>query len=938
MTGHRRRGVAVVLTVILVVSAVGGVPLAAAAPTVPSDAPAVNVTAETQTPGETTNVTAAYNVTGVVGGTDVGVNVSDHTGVLDSNTTVSTAEGRANLTLPAWAGGGARRVNVSVYDTSTGDTAASNVTVVGSNTNVTVESYSVSKTTVDAGETFTVDATLNNTGSTQATYNATVYAADGSTAALNRTEYTLTGDTTKQISLRVSYPRSYAESSWNLTLNDEPSRSVWVNTPPASVSVPNVSTTAGTSADVTVTYDTGRVDLADANLTLSGPDGLLDHTSLSEPSGTATLTVPASAASAVGEFRVRAALVNDSTGFPVESNVSYVNVTGDSRVTEYTVNATDLVRSNTYGATVTVNNTGLDAEEVALRVYGGSNALRPVGDRTVTVDANAERSYDVTFTYPGSAATGTRSLTVNDESSTAVQLAPLARVASYSVVSGPTNETALDLSTTDPSSPNGLLQFGLRNSSPESAWVQDLNGTGLTNDSRVKVVLEVDHSYDPGALVATAENVSWTVTNESDHYRVEVTGEPTESQFMEGAPSIDEWDSLSESEDRADTSFEPMFSLAFVPDASLTNENLSGMTVATDAQTFSFPRYTTDSDGTPHLQIDLAAPHQTVDGTVNTGRYEATLPKPLVDEWGVDAADLDATYEGSARSLNPTTNADGSVDIGFDVGYSKGTVDVSPADPDGGSASLTVSSGSTGSSSSAGSSSSSDDDLDSSTTGFGSAVASATDRGASVSAANLRAGETVRANFDDAVRTENVSVSDLSFTVGADAESVSVDVSASDAPPAATPALDRGPALGYVEVAHADDAPLDAGTFRFGVSSARLDELGVDPSAVRLYRHHDGEWRELDTRHLGNGVYEADTPGFSVFAVGTAGADVTTTTTAPATTTAAAGDETTTAGPSGTTTADADATETTTRSFPGFGVLAALAAVLAAAVALRRRE
>jgi len=78
---------------------------------------------------------------------------------------------------------------------------------------------------------------------------------------------------------------------------------------------------------------------------------------------------------------------------------------------------------------------------------------------------------------------------------------------------------------------------------------------------------------------------------------------------------------------------------------------------------------------------------------------------------------------------------------------------------------------------------------------------------------------------------------------------------------------------GYVTVTHnLEPEDITRATFEFSVRHARLEELGVAPENLTLYRQADG-WTALPTDYLGaNGTearFEATSPGFSSFAVGT---------------------------------------------------------------------
>jgi len=107
---------------------------------------------------------------------------------------------------------------------------------------------------------------------------------------------------------------------------------------------------------------------------------------------------------------------------------------------------------------------------------------------------------------------------------------------------------------------------------------------------------------------------------------------------------------------------------------------------------------------------------------------------------------------------------------------------------------------------------------------------------------------------------------------------VTLDVSASDAPPADTAAVGSDAVL-YLNVSESvsEDA-LGEVTFDFTVTESRLAATDTDPSDVSLWRLHDGEWGQLDTRVVGQDGdtyrFEATSPGLSVFAVRAGAANV----------------------------------------------------------------
>ena len=114
------------------------------------------------------------------------------------------------------------------------------------------------------------------------------------------------------------------------------------------------------------------------------------------------------------------------------------------------------------------------------------------------------------------------------------------------------------------------------------------------------------------------------------------------------------------------------------------------------------------------------------------------------------------------------------------------------------------------------------------------------------------------------------------------------------------PPSDKG-TVGYINVDHsASDEAVGEVRFNFRVTQARLDERGISPDEVVLYRYSGGEWTALETEPAGTAPdgslrFRAVSPGLSVFAIGSRAAQVTTT--AEPTTTEAPPETTTEAPP-----------------------------------------
>jgi PGF-pre-PGF domain-containing protein len=123
-------------------------------------------------------------------------------------------------------------------------------------------------------------------------------------------------------------------------------------------------------------------------------------------------------------------------------------------------------------------------------------------------------------------------------------------------------------------------------------------------------------------------------------------------------------------------------------------------------------------------------------------------------------------------------------------------------------------------------------------------------------------------------------VSEVNFTVTDDVDNGSVAVTTTADTLGETDPLQGTNAIGYVDVSldGFDDTSVRNGTFTFRLADDRRERLGVSPGEVQLYRHVDGQWRTLDTTHLGGDRYRAGTPGFSTFAIGAGHSNVSVTT------------------------------------------------------------
>ena len=165
-------------------------------------------------------------------------------------------------------------------------------------------------------------------------------------------------------------------------------------------------------------------------------------------------------------------------------------------------------------------------------------------------------------------------------------------------------------------------------------------------------------------------------------------------------------------------------------------------------------------------------------------------------------------------------------------------------------------------------SSSSTSSSDSSGGGGAAAVSAVTDSKAQVWQ-SIPSGSSVTFNIDKAaIAVTSVVVND----VKSDLKSVELEVAALSENPVSTEATAK--VYQYFRINKKNIADADAESFKIGfkVTKAWLSENGLASADVTLYRFADDKWNELATKVASTDAtyvnYEADTPGFSSFAVG----------------------------------------------------------------------
>ena len=221
-----------------------------------------------------------------------------------------------------------------------------------------------------------------------------------------------------------------------------------------------------------------------------------------------------------------------------------------------------------------------------------------------------------------------------------------------------------------------MLQVQLKTGAETGLSGYDLSDIGVTTDSEFTITVTTT-SFDPRLMIGTGNDVSWDYSVTDDTTTIVITTKPASKQLIQptdgNAPRLGNWPEGSD--DTATTSRRAAADFAIDSLSGSGQEALQGGYIATDAQAFSTPVYFPPRPAqSPELQVDVAGPHRTVNGTENDGFYRAKLPDSLLSDWGIsDPSDLTAAYKGSEKTFSTTNVSDGIL-IGLDIGYSSGTV------------------------------------------------------------------------------------------------------------------------------------------------------------------------------------------------------------------------------------------------------------------------
>jgi PGF-pre-PGF domain-containing protein len=138
-------------------------------------------------------------------------------------------------------------------------------------------------------------------------------------------------------------------------------------------------------------------------------------------------------------------------------------------------------------------------------------------------------------------------------------------------------------------------------------------------------------------------------------------------------------------------------------------------------------------------------------------------------------------------------------------------------------------------------------------------------------------------------KTENVAFRQINISVVNSVNNIKIVITKLAGSPASVTHIIEGKVYHYIQIDKTNftDTDLSKVYIKFAVNKTWLTDSEVDKTNISLYRWTNNKWNELTTTFLSNdsseAFYQAESPGFSYFLIGTKGGEVT-----PATPTGAA--------------------------------------------------
>jgi hypothetical protein len=527
---------------------------------------------------------------------------------------------------------------------------------------------------ITEGENATLTVSLNNTREESASRRLELYAKNesGTTILKASRNVTLAGGRQATIDLNGTFEDA---GSYGLVFNGSQIAVLGVDSPVELTDYVLSDKTIGTGENVTVEATFSNPTSEDETITVSLGPGLDKRETVTVAAGgnaTAVFTVSWNVprkypirldqTSPIWKKRIgfdTVFVLNDTTGTP--------NVTVQEAISP--TEGLIVGRPGAVGAKITNTGTAAGLITLSLQMNGTTQNRTYAVEPNTTLIRGVPTKFDSTGTFNG---------TLNGHSVTIPVRNPVILSTNVSVVGGPTLDATPEYWRGFGGS-GGVFAFF--HAPFDTGCGIDLRCINATEDTVLRLNMTL-REYELRVAIALSEDLPRMESYDvgPNRTKVSVWLTPKSMDNLKTPPKRPEnWDLVSE--DRADTdAFTTKVRLAegdsrrFSYNASV----LSDLAIATDAQLFRPPEYYPGSNGTdPRLEIRLAAPHLTEDGTLNRGYYRSFLPDSLLEKWGVsDPGELTAAYTGSENTSLTVTNVSGGMRLNLSLHYSSGTVRV----------------------------------------------------------------------------------------------------------------------------------------------------------------------------------------------------------------------------------------------------------------------
>ncbi|MFB6108593.1 MAG: PKD domain-containing protein [Haloplanus sp.] len=788
------------------------------------------------------------------------LNASDGT-VVAANTTLGSTSGTATVTVPANTFSGDQSVTYRLNDTGGGGVLTTDTSLLtagggGGTSRMTIDSVTLSKTSVAPGAYFDVNVVVNNTGSASGTTNVKVFdvgTTDTIDELANRS-VSVPGGSTKTVTLTTSVPDAGLADLYTVAGAGFERSQVLVQ-PGNSLAVTGFSvskTTVDENEDLDVTATVSNTGNAEGWILVPiYHDGAVTQVkNVTVPANDAKQETVATTFATAGSHTLHVG-GQPTTSITVESRGAPSVVDSSVRV----VGGTQ--PTGTVVAGTQVSNDKLDVRLKAQGVQNGEADLANVGaDETTRFEVELELK---NFTPRMMMGTGGN--------------------VSWSVGPGPTADTANLTLTLEPREAQRFY-YDDGTEPTYSNWPSE--ETQATTSRQAQAMFSFYNMQNApvrfrttltgGTIVTDAQSFSppmyrqgsntqkphLTVKVAGPHRSVDGTRNDGHYEAMVPDGMLDEWGVTSAGQLRA--------AYAGSQTQATFTRTSKGIEMKFDIH------YSANSVEIRPGDTDTTAPSANAgsDATVTAGDSVTFDASGTTDNVGIQSYewdfDGDGTYETSTTSTSVTHTyaSAGSVTATLRVTDGAGNVDTDTV-------TVTVESDSNGGGGGGGGAALTGPSVDVSTNGAS----------ASVGVTGASASDPVDVSFGSSPPTaggvglSSLSVAadgafDLSVTVADDAASLP---DGTETPPLPGDRTAGSRALGYVSVAHPslDDSGISSADLTVTVDEATLDDRGVAPDDVVVYRYHDGSWTALDTRLAGSADGEdrfaVDSPGLSVFAV-----------------------------------------------------------------------